>query len=130
MSAFAHPDARRRKVTHHPTRLGDENRFGSRDVALHGATDHDSCTRYGADNDGARTESQIASHTDVTLDATQNLQGAIAPNVAANDRGAAYHRYVRHLVSHTSMSTLPRNDAPSAMVRRLALTSPISRPPA
>ena len=69
-----------------------------------------------------------------------DLEVALAADASAKENALSDHRDVRHasssnlstrvaVPSQTSMSTLPLNEAPSAIVRREALTSPTRRPP-
>ena len=91
MRAFAHADAGSRQVTHHSPGLRDQHGLGARHVAFDGATNDHARARNRSNDHRAWTESQVTRYANVSFDAAQYLKRAVASNVAANDRGAAYH---------------------------------------
>jgi hypothetical protein len=89
MSALAHADAGRGEVTNDSPGLRNQQGFRGGDVTLYRTTDDDAGARYGSDHYRFATQRQISSDPHVSLDSTEDLEGAIPSDVAADYRGAA-----------------------------------------
>ena len=78
----------RGEIADDPSRVLHEHRVGARHVALDRSADDDTSARNGAENDRVGADRDVTADPDVSLDAPEDLERRVAPNVAADDRGA------------------------------------------
>lgn len=127
--AFLDSDARSGDVALDLCGPLEDDGFGSSELPRDRAAHGDARAADVPADGSLLAERDIASDVNVTFYAPQNLDRTFAPDIAADDGRLANDGSFCHLC-HTSMSTLPLNEAPSAIVKRDAFTSPMRRPPA
>src|SRR5580692_4721188 len=106
----------------------EENRFVGHEIALDRAANDELAALDAGAHHAVQRERHVARHRDLAVDEALYLDVARAVDPPADARGLADDRDVgRH--GQTSMSTLPLNWAPSAIVTRAAFTLPMTREP-